>query len=93
MTNYTSFDALLQVANTATGGMYGNLFPFLVFLIGMGASSVFGWNTAFTVGAFMGFAVMLPMFAMGITSGYVGVVLGVMFLIGAFFLTRQPSMR
>lgn len=86
--NYTSWNALMQTANTATLGAFGAFTPFLVILIAYVYMSRYGTSRAFSASTFFGLIACLPLIALGITSVYVAVFIAVLALIGVFIMNR-----
>lgn len=86
--DYTSFPGLMATANSATGGLYGAVLPFLLFVIVYAYSSVYGFPRAFATAGFIAFISTIPLFAMGIVSGYIIVLTFVLALIGIFQVSR-----
>jgi len=86
--NYSTFNDLLISANTTTGGLYGAILPFVIFLIVYGYTSIWGFKKAFATASFLSFLFAAPLFALGILSGWIFTILLVLTLIGVFLNVR-----
>lgn len=89
--NYTSWNEIIKTANTATGGALGGLMPFMFWVIIYSFSTPYGFASAFATASFLSFLVALPLFALGVTSGWVIVILFVLVLCGVILVWRKPQ--
>jgi hypothetical protein len=86
--NSTSFNDLLTGLNSQTGGFFGGLTIFLVWMIIFGYTSRYGFNRAFATASFISFVVTLPLYGLGVVSAYVLVIFMVAALVGVFIVSR-----
>jgi hypothetical protein len=86
-----NFTQLFTDANSATGGMYGVVLPFLVMIIAYAGFSAYGFSRALSAAAFIGFLAALPLMAMGLVPDYIMVIFVVITLAASFYLFTTPS--
>ena len=91
VTNYTTWNSLIDTANSATNGAWGGLMPFVVWAIIYAFSTPYGFASAFATASFLSFLTALPLFALGVTSGWVMVILMVLTLAGIIMVWRKPG--
>lgn len=89
--NYSSWNSLIETANDATGGAWGAITPFLIWVIVYAFSTPYGFSSAFATASFTAFLSALPLFALGVTSGWIMVILLVMTLTGVILIWRKPN--
>jgi len=89
-TNYTSWNGIITTANNATDGMLGGILPFIIWLIIFSyVVPFYGFAAAFVTASFIAFACALPLFALGITSGWIMVILMVLTLFGIILIWKR----
>ena len=89
--NITTFEQMITVVNTMTGGLFAPIILVCIWLIIFLSLSVYRNIEAFTAASFITFIISAMFWAMGILNPAATMLLALMIIAGAFFTGKQKT--